>query len=71
MMERTQSPFPLSGAALIEEARAARQSEQEERVRAHVRAVLPQVKSLTAQSSQNPRPEHGPWTRKTMRLEVA
>ena len=70
MMERTQSPFPLSGAALIEEARAARQSEQEERVRTHVRTILPQVKSLTAQSSQNPRPEHGSWTQKTMLLEV-
>ena len=71
MMERTQSPFPLSGIALIEEARAARQDEQEQRVRAHVRAILPRMKSLTLQSSQNPRPEHGPWTRKTMRLEVA
>jgi hypothetical protein len=70
MMERTQSPFPLSGAALIEEARAARQSEQEERVGAHVRTILPQVKSLTPQSSQNPRPEHGPWTQKTMLVEV-
>ena len=69
-MDRTQSPFPLSGAALIEEARAARQSGQEERVRAHVRAILPRVKSLTPQSSHNPRPEHGPWTQKTMRLEV-
>jgi hypothetical protein len=40
------TPFhvPRSGAALIEEARAARQAaqrnEQEERVRAHVRAIL-------------------------------
>jgi hypothetical protein len=71
MMERTYSPFPLSGVALIKEARAARQNEQEQRVRAHVRAILPQIKSLTPQLSQNSRPPHGTLTRKTMRLEAA
>jgi hypothetical protein len=71
MMERTLSPFPISGRALIEEARAARQSEQEQRVTAHVHAILPRMKSLTPQSSQNSEPEHGTWTRKTMHLEVA
>jgi hypothetical protein len=70
MMDRTQSPFPLSGAALIEEARAARQGGQEQRVRAHVRAILPRMKFLTPQASQNSKPEHGPWTRRQCALRL-
>jgi hypothetical protein len=41
--------FPWPGAALIEEARAARQAaqrnEQEERVKAHVRAILSRLEA--------------------------
>jgi hypothetical protein len=54
------TPFhvPRSGAALIEEARAARQAaqrnEQEERVKTHVRAILSRLKSRRTSLSQNP-----------------
>ena len=50
--------FPRPGAALIEEARAARQAaqrnEQEERVKAHVRAILSRLKPRQTPPSQNP-----------------
>ena len=50
--------FPRPGAALIEEARAARQAaqrnEQEERVKAHVRAILSRLNSRQTLPSQKP-----------------
>jgi hypothetical protein len=63
MIDTTHFPFPLSGAALIEEARAARcVTRQEEQVRAHVRAILPRLESHQPSSSQapSPRPGHRP-----------
>ncbi len=54
------TPFhvPRPGAALIEEARAARQAvqrnEQEERVKTHLRAILSRLKSCRTSPSQNP-----------------
>ena len=48
--------FPRPGAALIEEARAARQAaqrnEQEEQVKAHVRAILSRLKAPTQKPAQ-------------------
>ena len=52
------TPFhvPRPGAALIKEARAARQAvqrnEQEERVKAHVRAILSRLKARTQKPGQ-------------------
>src|ERR687897_1920337 len=58
MTGSTPFQFPRPGAALIEEARAARQAaqrnEQEERVKAHVRAILSRLKSRRPSPSQNP-----------------
>ena len=49
MTSSTSFHFPRPGATLIEEARAARQAaqrnKQEERVKAHVRAILSRLKS--------------------------
>ena len=51
MTNSTPFHFPRPGAALIEEARAARQAaqqnEQEEQVQAHVRAILSRLKART------------------------
>jgi hypothetical protein len=51
MTNSTPFPFPRPGAALIEEARAARQAaqriEQEERVRAHICMMLSRLKART------------------------
>ncbi len=61
MTDSTPFHFPLPGAALIEEACAARQAaqrnEQEERVKAHVRAILSRLKPRQTSPSQNLRPE--------------
>jgi len=58
MTDSTPFHFPRPGAALIEEARAARQAarrkEQEERVKAHVRAILSRLKPRRTSPSQNP-----------------
>ena len=51
MTDSTPFYFPRPGAALIEEARAARQAvqqnEQEERVRAHILTILSRLKART------------------------
>ena len=56
MTDSTPFPFLRPGAALIEEARAARQAaqrnEQEERVRAHIRMMLSQLKARTQKPAQ-------------------
>ena len=58
MTDSTPFHFPRPGAALIQEARAARQAaqrnEQEEGVQAHVRAILSRLKSRRISPSQNP-----------------
>ncbi len=56
MTDSTPFHFPRSGAALIEEARAARQAaqrtEQEEQVRAHIRMMLSRLKARTQKPAQ-------------------
>ena len=56
MTDSTPFYFPRAGAALIEEARAARQAaprnEQEDRVKAHVRAILSRLKARTQKPAQ-------------------
>ena len=56
MTDSTPLPFPRPGAALIEEARAARhavqRNEQEEQVKAHVRAILSRLKARTQKPAQ-------------------
>ena len=56
MTDSTPFHFPRPGAALIEEARAARQAaqqnEQEERVKAHVRAILFRLEARTQKPAQ-------------------
>jgi hypothetical protein len=56
MTDSTPFPFPRPGAALIQEARAARQAaqqnEHEEQVKAHVRAILSRLKARTQKPAQ-------------------
>ena len=56
MTDSTPFHFPRPGAALIEEARAARQAaqrnEEEEWVKAHVRAILSRLKARTQKPGQ-------------------
>ena len=58
MSDSTPFHFLRPGAALIEEARAARQAaqrnEQEERVKSHVRAILSRLKPRQTSPFQNP-----------------
>ena len=58
MTGSTQFPSPLSGTALIAEARAARQEQQDDLVKEHVRAILSRLKSPPTPRSQDPRQDH-------------
>ncbi len=58
MTGSTQFHSPLSGVALIEEARAARQEQQDDLVKAHVRAMLSRLKSHQTSPSQDPGQDH-------------
>jgi ABC-type transporter MlaC component len=58
MTGSTQFPSRLSGMALIAEARAARQEQQDDLVKAHVRAILSRLKFHQTPPSQDPRQDH-------------
>jgi hypothetical protein len=58
MTGSTQFHSPLSGMALIEEARAARQEQQDDLVKAHVRAMLSRLRSHPTSRSQDPGQDH-------------
>jgi hypothetical protein len=71
MTDSTHFHSPLPGAALIQEARAARQQEQDERVRAHIRAILSRLKSRRPPTSQDPRSQHGALTEGAVHARAA
>jgi ABC-type transporter MlaC component len=58
MTDSTQFPSPLSGMALIAEARAARQEQRDDLVKAHVHAILARLKSDQTPRSQDPGQDH-------------
>jgi hypothetical protein len=64
MTDSTPFHSPRPGAALIEEARAARQAaqrtEQEERMKAHVRVILSRLGLVTRTRARSQRPEWWP-----------